>query len=197
MGDKGEILDIKIADIKATAPPFHHQSVDPTHALTKLKTADRLQELRQLLYAYEETGYAFDDTVETPGTALSAYLRTASYAPERARAAAREIDDLLAVGLFNDDIADDVDLLPRVNPPKGVGVEDCLRAVRQHLKRFPASPPAPGPAVRGPAEDLMGVAGTIPGTDPLPRHVLLPGQLSNRVRVTRRSGGGLPRRRTA
>ncbi|MEU0035796.1 MULTISPECIES: hypothetical protein [unclassified Streptomyces] len=39
MGDKGEILDIKIADIKATAPHFHHQSVDLTHALTKLKTA--------------------------------------------------------------------------------------------------------------------------------------------------------------
>ncbi|MEU0035798.1 contact-dependent growth inhibition system immunity protein [Streptomyces sp. NPDC006333] len=109
---------------------------------------DRFQELRQLLYAYEETGYAFDDTAETPGTALSAYLRTASYAPDRAAAAAREIEDLLAVGLFNDDIADDVDLLPHVNPPQGVGVEDCLRAVRQHLKRFLASPPAPRPAVR-------------------------------------------------
>ncbi|MDX3758168.1 MULTISPECIES: hypothetical protein [Streptomyces] len=39
MGDKGEILDIKIADIKATAPHFHHQSGDLAHALTKLKTA--------------------------------------------------------------------------------------------------------------------------------------------------------------
>ena len=39
MGDKGEILDIKIADIKATAPHFQHQSVALAHALTKLKTA--------------------------------------------------------------------------------------------------------------------------------------------------------------
>jgi hypothetical protein len=39
MGDKGEILDIKIADIKATAPAFQHQSVALAHALTKLRTA--------------------------------------------------------------------------------------------------------------------------------------------------------------
>jgi hypothetical protein len=39
MRDKGEILDIKIADIKATAPHFQHQSVALAHALTKLKTA--------------------------------------------------------------------------------------------------------------------------------------------------------------
>ena len=39
MGDQGEILDIKIADIKATAPHFSHESVALAHALTKLKTA--------------------------------------------------------------------------------------------------------------------------------------------------------------
>ncbi|MET7898958.1 WXG100 family type VII secretion target [Streptomyces mirabilis] len=44
MGDKGsgsggEILDIKIADLKATAPHFHTHSTDLTKALTKLKTA--------------------------------------------------------------------------------------------------------------------------------------------------------------
>ena len=40
MGDKtdGEILDIKIADLKATAPHFHTHSSDLTKALTKLKT---------------------------------------------------------------------------------------------------------------------------------------------------------------
>ncbi|MGW4222653.1 hypothetical protein ACWEG1_04270 [Streptomyces bauhiniae] len=37
MGESGEILDIKIADIKATAPRFHHESVALAHALTKLK----------------------------------------------------------------------------------------------------------------------------------------------------------------
>ncbi|MGW4887550.1 WXG100 family type VII secretion target [Streptomyces murinus] len=36
MTDRGEVLDIKIADIKATAPRFHHQSVALAHALTKL-----------------------------------------------------------------------------------------------------------------------------------------------------------------
>ncbi|MEU5793211.1 hypothetical protein ABZ800_06710 [Streptomyces sp. NPDC047813] len=37
MTDRGEVLDIKIADIKATAPRFHHQSVALAHALAKLK----------------------------------------------------------------------------------------------------------------------------------------------------------------
>ncbi|MFF9392739.1 hypothetical protein [Streptomyces griseoluteus] len=37
MGDRGEILDIKIADLKATAPHFDHQSVALAHALTKLR----------------------------------------------------------------------------------------------------------------------------------------------------------------
>ncbi|MFJ8019736.1 contact-dependent growth inhibition system immunity protein [Streptomyces sp. NPDC096311] len=109
---------------------------------------DRFKELRELLRAYEWTGHAFDDTVETPGIALSAYMRTASYAPERVTAAVREIDDLLTVGLFNDDIADDVDLLPHIDPPRGIGVEDCLRVVRQHLEHFLAAPPAPRPSAR-------------------------------------------------
>ncbi|MET8243606.1 hypothetical protein ABZV31_03700 [Streptomyces sp. NPDC005202] len=37
MGDSGKILDIKIADLKATAPHFHDESVALAHALTKLK----------------------------------------------------------------------------------------------------------------------------------------------------------------
>lgn len=39
MGDKGEILDIKIADLKATAPHFQTHSTDLARALTKLRTA--------------------------------------------------------------------------------------------------------------------------------------------------------------
>jgi hypothetical protein len=109
---------------------------------------DRFQELRQLLEAYEQPGHAFDDTLEAPGTALSAYLRTAAFAPERAAAASQQINDLLSIGLFNEDIADDVDLLPHINPPKGVGVEDCLRVILHHLERFNASPPAARPSVR-------------------------------------------------
>jgi len=40
MGDTsdGKILDIKIADLKATAPHFHTHSSDLAKALTKLKT---------------------------------------------------------------------------------------------------------------------------------------------------------------
>ncbi|MFB7998978.1 WXG100 family type VII secretion target [Streptomyces sp. NPDC056002] len=38
-GDQGEILDIKLADLKATAPHFHTHSTDLSKALTKLKTA--------------------------------------------------------------------------------------------------------------------------------------------------------------
>ncbi|MDR3083400.1 MAG: hypothetical protein LBV60_21200 [Streptomyces sp.] len=38
-GGKGEILDIKIADLKATAPHFHTHSTDLSKALTRLKTA--------------------------------------------------------------------------------------------------------------------------------------------------------------
>jgi len=39
MGDNGEILDIKIADLKATAPAFHTESVALGRALHKLKLA--------------------------------------------------------------------------------------------------------------------------------------------------------------
>ncbi|CAL9302622.1 hypothetical protein [Streptomyces sp. SudanB182_2057] len=37
MSDSGEVLDIKIADLKATAPHIHHQSVALAQALTKLR----------------------------------------------------------------------------------------------------------------------------------------------------------------
>ncbi|MFF3910489.1 contact-dependent growth inhibition system immunity protein [Streptomyces sp. NPDC001848] len=109
---------------------------------------DRFHELRRLLRAYEQPGYAFDDTVEAPGVALSAYLRTTAFAPERAAAAAREIQDLLTVGLFSDEVADDVELFPHIRPPQGVSVEECLRVVLQHLERFLAAPPPPRTSVR-------------------------------------------------
>ncbi|WP_241518452.1 contact-dependent growth inhibition system immunity protein [Streptomyces sp. CB03238] len=97
---------------------------------------DRFGELRRLLRSYEVTGYAFDDSAASPGAALSAYLRQAERQPSRAAAAAREIDDLLAVGLVNDEIADDVDLLPHIDPPAGRSVEECLRVIRGHLQRL-------------------------------------------------------------
>ncbi|WBO65378.1 contact-dependent growth inhibition system immunity protein [Streptomyces camelliae] len=109
---------------------------------------DRFHELSRLLSAYESTGEVFDDTLEAPGRALNSYLRTAARTPDRAAAAVREIDDLLEVGLFSDEIAGDVDLLPHIEPPRGASVEDCLRVVRHHLSRYLTAPPAPDPTIR-------------------------------------------------
>ncbi|MFD5413419.1 contact-dependent growth inhibition system immunity protein [Streptomyces nojiriensis] len=104
---------------------------------------DRFRELRELLCSYEETGYVFDDTEKRSGVALSAYLRQAALDPARAAEAAAEIDDLLEAGLFNDEIADDVDLLPHIRPPRGGTVEGCLAVIGGHLRRFLAEPVSP------------------------------------------------------
>jgi len=109
---------------------------------------DRFPELSRLLTAYEWTGEVFDDTSESPGRALASYIRTAARTPDRVETAVGEIDDLLEVGLFSDEIAGDVDLLPHIEPPQGVSVEDCLRVIRHHLKDFLAAPPAPDPTAR-------------------------------------------------
>ncbi|MFI6005587.1 contact-dependent growth inhibition system immunity protein [Streptomyces sp. NPDC051366] len=89
------------------------------------------------------TGYAFDDTEDRRGVALSAYLRQAALDPARAAEAAAEIDDLLETGLFSDEIADDVDLLPHINPPRGKTVESCLAVIGRHLRQFLAEPETP------------------------------------------------------
>lgn len=104
---------------------------------------DRFRELRQLLRSYTVTGYAFDDTEDRRGVALSAYLRQAALDPARAAEAAAEIDDLLETGLFSDEIADDVDLLPHINPPRGKTVESCLAVIGRHLRQFLAEPETP------------------------------------------------------
>ncbi|MFJ3911463.1 contact-dependent growth inhibition system immunity protein [Streptomyces vinaceus] len=104
---------------------------------------DRFRELRDLLRSYAVTGYAFDDTEDRRGVALSAYLRQAAIEPARAAEAAVEIDDLLEVGLFNDEIADDVDLLPHIHPPHGKTVESCLAVIGGHLRQFLAEPETP------------------------------------------------------
>ncbi|WP_405787595.1 hypothetical protein [Streptomyces sp. NBC_01367] len=104
---------------------------------------DRFRELRELLRSYTVTGYVFDDTEDRRGIALSAYLRQAALDPARAAEAAAEIDDLLETGLFSDEIADDVDLLPHIRPPRGGTVEGCLAVVGGHLRRFLAEPDSP------------------------------------------------------
>lgn len=105
-------------------------------------STDRFRELRRLLSSYESTGFAFDDTESHPGDALSAYLRQTASDPERVAEVVAEIEDLLAVGLFNEEIAEDVDLLPRINPPGGATVEGCLAVIDGHLRKSLADPTA-------------------------------------------------------
>ncbi|WP_405491878.1 contact-dependent growth inhibition system immunity protein [Streptomyces sp. NBC_00096] len=106
-------------------------------------STDRFRELRQLLRSYEVTGFIFDDTEGRRGVALSAYLRQVAFDPARAAEAAAEVDDLLGTGLFNEEIADDVDLLPHINPPHGKTVESCLAVIGGHLRQFLAEPETP------------------------------------------------------
>ncbi|MFG2671120.1 contact-dependent growth inhibition system immunity protein [Streptomyces sp. NPDC048445] len=105
-------------------------------------STDRFRELRRLLSSYESTGFAFDDTESRPGDALCAYLRQTASDPGRVAEALAEIEDLLAVGLFNDEIAEDIDLLPKINPPVGGTVEGCLAVIDGHLRRSLEGPTA-------------------------------------------------------
>ncbi|WP_369271800.1 contact-dependent growth inhibition system immunity protein [Streptomyces sp. R11] len=100
----------------------------------------RFYELSELLEAYANTGFTFSDTPETPGPGLASYLRIAARDPARASTAVHQIDDLLSVGLFSDEIADDVENLQHIRPPMGTSVEHCLRIARDHLNRFLEDP---------------------------------------------------------
>ncbi|WP_026151259.1 contact-dependent growth inhibition system immunity protein [Streptomyces prunicolor] len=105
-----------------------------------LPPGQRFYELGDLLKAYTYTGFTFSDTAETPGPGLASYLRIAARDPVRATTALQQIDDLLSVGLFSDEIADEVEDLPHIRPPMGKNVEDCLRIVRGHLERLLQDP---------------------------------------------------------
>ncbi|MGW2836657.1 contact-dependent growth inhibition system immunity protein [Streptomyces sp. NPDC001493] len=103
-------------------------------------STDRFRELRHLLSSYESTGFGFDDTDSRPGDALSAYLRQTASDPGRVSEVVAEIEELLTVGLFNEQITEDVDLLPRINPPAGGTVEGCLAVIDGHLRRSLVDP---------------------------------------------------------
>ncbi|MFF0735535.1 contact-dependent growth inhibition system immunity protein [Streptomyces chartreusis] len=105
-----------------------------------LPPVPRFYELSELLEAYTDTGYMFSDTAESPGPGLASYLRIAARNPARATTAVDQIDDLLSVGLFSEEIADDVEDLPHIRPPMGTSVEDCLRVAREHLRRLLQDP---------------------------------------------------------
>ena len=100
----------------------------------------RFYELSDMLAAYANTGFTFSDTAETPGPGLGSYLRIAARDPARAVTAVHQIEDLLSVGLFSEEIADEVENLPHIRPPLGTSVEDCLRIARDHLKRLLQDP---------------------------------------------------------
>ncbi len=97
---------------------------------------ERFPVLHELLDSYIYTGRSFTDTPEEPGAALQAYVRQAVRVPGTLDTVIAEINDLLRVGLFSDEIADDVDLLPHINPPAGSTVEQCLTTIRSHLERI-------------------------------------------------------------
>lgn len=105
-----------------------------------LPSGQRFHELSDLLEAYAYTGFTFSDTEETPGPGLASYLRIAARNPARAATAVQQIDDLLSIGLFSEEIADEVEDLPHIRPPVGASVEDCLRIVREHLYRLLQDP---------------------------------------------------------
>ncbi|MEF9905831.1 contact-dependent growth inhibition system immunity protein [Streptomyces sp. P9-A2] len=111
-----------------------------------LPPGHRFHELGNLLAAYTYTGFTFSDTTEAPGPGLASYLRIAAGDPERAAVAIQQIDDLLSVGLFSEEIADEVECLPHIRPPMGASVEDCLRIARGHLHRFLEDPSRVPPA---------------------------------------------------
>ncbi|MFH8973575.1 contact-dependent growth inhibition system immunity protein [Streptomyces sp. NPDC017890] len=100
----------------------------------------RFYEVQELLEAYAAHDYTFTDTPEAPGPALSAYLRIVSTDPQRAITAVHQLDGILRAGLFSPEIADDIELFPKIEPPSGHGVEDCLRIIREHLVRHLGSP---------------------------------------------------------
>jgi hypothetical protein len=101
----------------------------------------RFDEVHDLLGAYAECGFNFSDSPEIPGPALESYLRVAAAKNQgRAAIAVRQLDDLLAIGLFSDEIADEVDLMPEIAPTEGRSVEECLRIIRDHISRYLQDP---------------------------------------------------------
>ncbi|RFU87676.1 hypothetical protein DY218_05265 [Streptomyces triticagri] len=93
-----------------------------------------------MLNCYASHTFAFTDTPAVPSPALLSYLRAAAADPGRAVSAVAQIDDLLEAGLFSDEVANDVDLMPRIRPPEGMTVEQCLRVTRAHLAEFIRAP---------------------------------------------------------
>ncbi|MFI9823834.1 contact-dependent growth inhibition system immunity protein [Streptomyces sp. NPDC052013] len=96
----------------------------------------RFHEIDYILSAYASNGFTYSDAADVPGPGLAPYLRLVARDPARGTTAVQQIDDLLAIGLSAEEIADEVNALPRIQPPAGMTIEDCLRIARDHIDRF-------------------------------------------------------------
>ncbi|MFF4802759.1 contact-dependent growth inhibition system immunity protein [Streptomyces sp. NPDC001351] len=82
----------------------------------------------------------FSDTAEAPGPGLASYLRIVARDPARGVVAVQQLDEILTIGLFSEEIADEIAWLPEIRPPMGMSVEDCLRISRSHISRVLQDP---------------------------------------------------------
>jgi hypothetical protein len=105
-----------------------------------LPPGQRFYEVSELLESYANSGFVFSDTAEEPGPGLASYLRIVARDPARGAVAVQQLDDLLAVGLFSEEIADEIAWLPEIEPPMGMSVEDCLRIARDHISEVLQAP---------------------------------------------------------
>ncbi len=107
----------------------------------------RFSRVYELLDAYAAEGFVFTDTPERPGPALESYLRVLPSDPERGIEVVDQLNDLLNVGLFSSQIADDVDIMPQIRPTGGKSVEDCLRIARDHIIECLTNPKTAAPSL--------------------------------------------------
>lgn len=105
-----------------------------------LPPGQRFYEVSGLLETYANTGFVFSDTAEAPGPGLASYLRIVARDPARGVVAVQQLDELLTIGLFSEEIADEIAWLPEIRPPMGMSVEDCLRISRNHISRVLQDP---------------------------------------------------------
>ncbi|MEU1627005.1 contact-dependent growth inhibition system immunity protein [Streptomyces sp. NPDC020096] len=102
--------------------------------------AEWLPELRHLLQAYRSVPVpaeeCFVDSEEAPSRGMRSYLRVAVYYPGRAFRAAREIADVVHLGINHYDVAACLATMPPIIPPRGKVRVDCLLAMIPYLAEF-------------------------------------------------------------
>lgn len=144
----------------------------------------RYGELDQVISAY--AGLAADDTPDSPGRALTAYLRhtwhtrpwALSVAEQQLRTYAQNPPGRLRqrLGEFYP--------VPDIGLPEA-GIQQWLLLLADHIKGSVEEGQVPPP--RGAARDALGVARTLPRARPVPGRVVLPGH-ARRVRGPRGRG---------